>query len=227
MKILYKDDKRKHLVAQGIIDLETKNSFQQLFNHVMDSYYNRKVGWIEWFDRITFGNYKRDRTTLVQNYNTLNLNNNIIVLSLHLLKSIGVDANVKGNKGNRVRIKYQEMCLDDDFETDFDKQHYYHFNSEDGEDEEDDGYGCIFCIKKDSDVKDGQLVFYPRFLEDMKENNYMLCCMPPQQSSDLPIEEGSVTVLTGSTYHNIPKITGRGVMRLITVIFSNKETDTT
>jgi hypothetical protein len=43
--------------------------------------------------------------------------------------------------------------------------------------------------------------------------------MPPQQLSDLPIEEGSVTILSGSTYHNIPKITGRGVLGLITVIF--------
>ncbi len=219
MKTLYKNNSRNQFIACDLIDKETKEKFRKRFDEVVKS---REIGWEKWFDINIFNIPDKKDRIIIQEEFTLRLRHDvfaektilscILQTSLDLIKT-AIDRTIP--TPSRVFIEYVEMNLDEDFETDYDKQHYYSFNYYKKEmDEEKETYGCIFCLERGCDVKDGQLVFYPYFSEE-----FVSCCNYPG-SIDLPeFKEGEVYVLSGSTYHNFPKITGKGNMKLLYVIF--------
>jgi hypothetical protein len=215
MRVLYKDDARNQLVVEGTSDVGTKTLFQAHFDIVKESYDSREIGWAEWFDNL-WVTKKYERRTLIKDcvYNKHNNNkNSVINTSVELLESVGII--IPDQSG--VNIRCQEMNVDEDFETDFDRQHYYSFNTLYEYEEEKRTYGCIFCVKRDEDIKDGHLVFYPHFSDEI------VTCFNSPSSIDLPeLKEGDIVVMSGDTRYNIPKITGKGVMRLMYVIFNTK-----
>lgn len=59
------------------------------------------------------------------------------------------------------------------------------------------GHVCILCIKKDPSVKGGDLEFSPLY----NEQNSMIC--GPSNSLTVPLQTGSVVLLSGDVYHRI------------------------
>ena len=63
------------------------------------------------------------------------------------------------------------------------------------------GHTCIFCIKKDPDIEDGNIVFYPNYTE---ESSYIGCGAP--NGITIPLRTGSVVILSGDVYHSLEKM---------------------
>ena len=213
IKILYEDKTRDVLVGYGRCPESSLIKYRHQFDRIVESYENREKGWMEWATE--WLESKKDRLSFVDYFDDVKKGNeprSIIRQSFELLESIGVVM-----EHADVKIRYATMDVGEDFEYDYDRQHYYRFDKEeDKEDENKNIYGCIFCVRKDSGVNDGNIVIYPNFVDVYNT------CFTSHKEMDLPFDMGSVIVLNGSTVHNIPKITGKGVMRVIYVIFRGK-----
>ena len=241
MKLLYNDNVRKQFVACGTISGDKVNKLQKQFNKVKDVFVNQHQysTWSDTLYKWMYGTYRtQSRLEFNQVYDE-HLNQDYldmlgrvpwIRLSLDLIKSVGVKINTMYNGNNNgnidnighVSVNYQEFTIDDGFETDQDRKRYYEYRSPKNNDKDNDMYVCIFCLQKDDGIKDGQLAIYPHFSDECKNFSYLSYpCFSYHKDMILPLEERSVIVLSGRTVYNIPNISGKGVMRLLSVVFYN------
>jgi hypothetical protein len=221
MKVLYKDDSRKQFLSYDTMDDEFKEVLQKFFNKRKKQYMEREIGWSEWFDNMmkppTYNPYRMAETyTYKEHVKGVKYD---VPLDIIISKSLDIIHTIDGVtiKGDLVKFRYFEIKMDNSDEPyDYDKQHYYQFNELDNE----NMYGVMYCIKKDSTIKDGNLTIYPHWEDDTTISN-LFGLFGNVRNIEIPTEENSIIVMNGTTFFNVPKISGTGTMQILYVIFYN------
>lgn len=219
IKLVYNDDLKKQLVGSGTISPDIVNTLHKQFNIAKENYEKRELTWAEKFNSWIYG-VPNNKLEFFQNFTSTRKNSLLeqsswIRLSIDFIKSIGIKININNMNEvdyiDEVIIRYKEFTVGDGFEEDG-YSYFYEYS--------DNVIQCIFCIQKDEGIKDGQIAFYPNFTDECK---FGYGCFLPHKEMILPVEKGTVIILSGRTVNNIPKISGNGVMRFITVFFYKNE----
>jgi hypothetical protein len=210
IRVLYKDDVRKQFVAYGTCSEEIVANFQ---DRICDNYKPREKTWSETIsDWINPNPIKIRRTYYAYKNNGDYTGKDIISLSINLLTQAGIQLKKAHGHTGYVHLQYIEMTN----LTQHGAQYYYEFNE--------NVYSCIYCFQKDPSIVDGHFSFYPHFKEECNVTNITKWFSDHNELS-LPLEPGSVILLSGKTVYNIPKVSGNGAIKLIQVIFCNDNTE--
>jgi hypothetical protein len=221
MEVVYNEERRKQFVAQGACPPDALKRLQDHFHTTIDKYKKEKPnGWTGMFMKWWIDTPPHGRLCLISEYKEKYIPHlesfHWIRISLELLKQVEIVINIQDIA--HVRVIYKDLTIDEQFESDYDKQHYYQH----GRSSLDEVYTCIYCLQKDPTVTDGHIVLYPNFSQECANSTSFLPCFTNHMNFDLPMKEGSVMILSGQTVHNIPNITGHGSMRIMGVTIYKK-----
>lgn len=84
-----------------------------------------------------------------------------------------------------------------------------------------DCYLCVICIKRDPDIRGGELQLYPVSSEVEENLTYMATCLRPCMQSNkdvfIPIRQGDVIILDGSVAdtQSLTAVSGKGEYTLV------------
>lgn len=93
-----------------------------------------------------------------------------------------------------------------------------------------EGYVCLVCIKQSADQKGGGVTYYPNFIEEVSLSSVLtnlatqciVPCATPNRELDIPLQQGEIIVLSGSTHWKMNPMKGKDDTHVIRLDFFKK-----